>query len=296
MKTLAIDRLLNWAYRTELPKEQARGLGFLRPQGWSQPWAAVTKNGMLGTEVQEADVRNRFGVVPDMTASSDPHPDATRVWMAVQDLAKHDEIDLPEGWNPIPDLGDFGTLSGGAIVRGIAKACIKDATGALRTRETSSPHYLIEFHSIMGNAPDWTFPVPIEKVDRHANGTPKYFIREVLNVKGENIEVETDNGYDKVGRRPKAGAYTKPYLDPDPAGAVVDRIKYRIWHSACAFLTEDLAGRLDEHNVRKLDLPGEPWEPDQKRRVPVILRDLRVPQPSIGGGAASLRKAIRSAA
>lgn len=293
MKTIAIDALLRWTYRDELPKEHL-STGFLRPRGFGSPGAILIKTGRQGQTIDEPDVRNRFGVVPDFTASNDPHPDATRVWMAVQELAKHDEIDLPDNWNPIPDLGDFGTLTGGAIVRGIAKACIRDRTGAVRTRETSSPHYLIGFHAIMGNAPDWTFPMPVEKIKRHQNGTPRYFVREKINVRGEDMDVEHE-GFDKTAGRPKAGAYTKPYLDPDPADAVLDRIKYRIWHSACAFLAEDLAGRLDEHQVKELDLPGEPWEPDQKMRVPVILKDLRRLQQS-AGKPLHPRKSERSAA
>lgn len=272
-KRIGIEKLLRWAYRDELPKELARP-GFLRPEGFRSPGANLVRTGDLGQSIQEPDIRNRYGVVPDFTADGSPHPDAIRIWHAVQGLAEL-HVDLPEGWNPLVDMGDLGPLGSAAIVKGIKQACVSDRSGVLWLRRPL--HQFLEHFVIMGTVPDWTWETPVLKHQCYANGTPRWFIKEMVVANGANIEVEVD-GFDKTARRPKIGAYQKPYLDPDPAHAVVARIEYRVWHAAISFLADDLAGALDEHEVTQTDRAAEPWA-EGERPAPRILIDPRPVQP-----------------
>lgn len=298
-KRLPVDELIRWAYRVELPKAQARGKTFLRPEGWAMPWGAVTKSGMLGGEIDEPDVRNKYGVAPDTTSHVDPHPDAVRVYNEVCGL---DELsfDLPEDWYPLSDLcpldGPLAPWARGAVTRGLDEMLVADAPAATvavsrsirsasvvaaarRQRTLRRPvSSLIRRIAVLG-PPDTAGDKPTLEVVKALNGRPRYFIRETIETETGPAEVETD-GYDRKRRLPKPGAYTKHFLDPDPADAVVRRAEYQIWHAACGILVALLAGRLEGHEATAGDFPAWPWE-EEPRPAPRVFVDLRTPQPNV---------------
>lgn len=280
-KPISIEKLLVWTYRDELPKEQV-GTLFLRPDTFAGSWGAITKTGLLGTEVQEPDIRNRYGLVPDFTAQASPHEDAVKVYQAVRRLGDL-HLDLPADWNPLVDLGDFGVDGAAAIVRGLAALSVTDINGRRHLRDVHGPVHLVERAAIMG-PPDWHFPKPVRKLVSHSNGKPRWFIKEKT-ATGHVYEAE---GFDTSARRPKIGAYQKPYLDPDPIDAVVARGQYQIWYTALGLIVDDLADRLELWDVGPSAQSPYPWE-DGDVAMPRILSDgtvykpiVRMPRPLAG--------------
>jgi hypothetical protein len=279
-KRIAIDDLLRWTYRDELPKDGATS--FLRPDGFGFGWGSVSKAGKYLADVQEPDVRNRFGLAPDLTAKSAPHPDAVSVYYAVQNLDELD-FDLPEDWYPLADicpvesiLGPSGLVATAKGVRQLAPAdgAFTDGRGKRRLRRQVSD--LIQRAAIIA-PPEWRGEVPtIKKVSEY--GKPKWYIRETLIGESGPYEVEID-GFDRKRRLPKPGAYQKTYLDPDPVETVITRAEYQIFVAASELLVADLRGRLAEHEPVTSDRSAWPWE-GEDRPPPRVLVDLR-PQPVI---------------
>src|SRR5688500_9952509 len=99
-KRMTIEALLRWAYRDELPKAQAPG-GSLRPAGFGGAWGGIERYGELLTVIDHG-LENRYGLVPDLSATTEPHPDAIRIGDAVQALDAF-PLNLPDGWNPLTD-------------------------------------------------------------------------------------------------------------------------------------------------------------------------------------------------
>src|SRR3990167_1198981 len=276
-KSLPIDDLLRWTYRDELPKDNATA--FLRPDGFGFGWGAVSKAGKYLADVQEPDLRNRFGITPDLTSKSQPHPDAARIWFEVQTISN---FRIPEEWNPIADLGDLAHYGEAAIVKGLDRLFLRAVPAAsaslVSTRSAAgdrrraggtlvllrAPPELIQKFAILGGCPPWEAEKPEFCTVKSKNGRPAWFINEDVTVDGESIEVETRNGLDPKRRLPKAGAYLKHYYDPDPADVVEARAEYEIWHAAISAVAEGLAGRLEEYEPLPPSLPIRPWEANDK--------------------------------
>ncbi len=104
IKRVDIEGLVNWAYREELPKavdeESSAKIGYMR-----SGWASISS---FGTLLSVVDV-NRFDVVPYDESDEPPHPDAIVLHQAVMALEEF-ELDLPDGWCPMPELEDMGDL------------------------------------------------------------------------------------------------------------------------------------------------------------------------------------------
>lgn len=286
-----IEAMLRWAYRDELPKAAAGG-GRLAV-GFRTGWGGVERFGELLAVIDEPDVRNRFGLVPDASASSDPHPDAIRVHDAVMRLRRC-ALGVPEGWNPIADMGDLGPEGAAAVARGIAGMTIVNDKGERVLRRSVSR--IVIRQAILGGCPVWEGDVP----ERHvlcAHGKPRWFRRDVVVTEGAfgpaRQEIEVD-GYDHKRQRPYADAYRKMVLDPDPAPVVQGRAEYELWRGALDLLAEDLAGGLEAHTVAPSARSARPWEmPDPARR---ILPSLLVPMGGAGESRAVVRKRKRDAA
>lgn len=290
MKRIEIEALLRWAYRDELPKAAAAG-GDRLAVGFRSGWGGVEKWGELLTLVQEPDIRNRFGLVPDYLATTEPHPDAVRVHEAVERL-RLCGFEAPAGWNPIADLldaaGDLGTHGTAAVARGLAALTMVDVTG--RTVLRRSVSRLVMRQAILGGCPAWEGDVP-ELRQETAHGKVRWFRRVVLEVEGafgpalEEIELD---GFDAKQRMPFPDAYTKSFLDPDPAPVVEARAEYELWRGALDLLAEDLAHGLEAHAVLPSPRSPLPWEtPDPERR---ILPSLLVPPAAAPDSRAARRK------
>ncbi len=270
-----IENLVRWAYRDELPKEGLGARRFLRPLAFGSPWASVTKAGVLGTDIQEPDIRNRFGVTPDLTAQTAPHPDAVRIWHEVQELGGL-ELDLPPDWYPLSDMGDLGPLGKAAVAKGLDAVALRSASGKRLLRQRYEPSYLVAHCAIMG-APEWRFPKPAMKLASHENGKPRWFMRQMIETDGGPIEIEVD-GFNQRAHRPHDGAYQKRHLDPDPAAAVEARAEYEIWLAALGLLVERLTGALDAHWPLPPEALPQPWEGAAKA-AGAILDDRNARQP-----------------
>ncbi|VTZ52503.1 conserved hypothetical protein [Methylocella tundrae] len=266
-KRVEIEALLRWAYREELPKEQARGGAIAT--GFRAGWGGVSKFGDYLTIIDEAGL-NQWGVVPIAGAESAPHPDAVAIAAAVAALDDL-ELGLPEDWSPFSDLGDMGVLGEAAVAATVDRLTVRDADGARRLR--TPPSRLIFKFAIMGGCPVWQADKPEARLVRGANGRPKWFVRKMIttSVSDTPYEVEAD-GYSQTAKRPVAGAYQKRYLDPCPVDAGVARGEYEIWRFAMDVLTDDLRETLSEHEVLASPRVIRPWEGDI--RLPRVLPDL----------------------
>ncbi|MGA2491866.1 MAG: hypothetical protein ABSF67_02820 [Roseiarcus sp.] len=265
-KAMTIEDALRWAYREELPKREFGGAD-------GANWLATYVE--LGTRI---DV-NAFGVVPYAIGSdAPPHPDAVKLWQAVQALDAL-EIEAPEGWNPIADLGDLGALGAAAVAKAFAAETVVGVDGKRRFKV--KPSRLIVHFAVLGDQEEWRAePTTIATVTE--NGKPKWFRRQTVWVDrgrfaeqnlGHWAEVEV-SGVDKK-RRPYADAYRKYFLDPDPQAAIIARMEWQLWRSAIDMLAEDVD--LDSIALMPSALPQWPWE--SALAAPRVLEALVAPAP-----------------
>jgi hypothetical protein len=266
-KAMTIEDALRWAYREELPKREFGGAD-------GASWLATYVE--LGTRI---DV-NAFGVVPYAIGSdAPPHPDAIKLWQAVQALDAL-EIEAPEGWNPIADLGDIGALGPAAVAKAFAAETIIDSSGKRRFKV--KPSRLVVHFAVFGDREEWRAePTMIATVTE--NGKPKWFRRERRWVDtgryadqgfGHWAEVEV-SGVSAKSKRPFADAYRKHVLDPDPHMAIVARMEWQLWRSAIDMLAEDV--ELDAITLLPSALPQWPWE--SERAAPRVLPALVAASP-----------------
>lgn len=308
-KTVHIEALLRWAYREELPKAAAGGdetIVFRLRTGWG----GVEKMGELLALVQEPDVCNRFGLFPD-AMEREPHPDAVAVFEAVEALGCL-VYEMPEGWNPIADLGDLGADGPAAIMRGVSlltttKAfdaegeevsahALPSESGAVRkvVQMRRSPARIVIRHALLGGCPTWESERPERAVVMNSMGRgPAWFRKITVTSDGAfapaRYEVEVD-GFDYSRRRPYADAYQKTFLDPDPVDVVVCRAEYEIWHYCLTKLVDDLQG-LSAHHVLPSRRSARPWE--DFGRAGQLLPSLLPPSASSRESCAVLQKRKR---
>ncbi|WP_018261348.1 hypothetical protein [Methylobacterium sp. WSM2598] len=272
-KRIGIEDFLRWAYRDELPKVQADH-ALEGPAGYGGPWGGVLQVGALGTRVDASE--NRYGVVPDRYARDDAHPDALRAAEAVKALEAC-SFDLPEGWNPIRDLGAPEALGAAAVARAVASLTHVDETGGRKLRAFHTPGELVRRCALLGRCPVWEGDRPEVKLVLGANGKPAWFRRETIIGEAGPFEIEV-NGMDKRCY-PLPGAYQRPYLDPDPADTIVARGQYELWRSALDLLWEDLAPALTGFALEPCDRPMRPWETGDRPKRRVVHSQLRVVAP-----------------
>jgi len=272
-KRTTIEALLSWAYRDELPKEQAGG-GRLLPAGFGGAWGGIERYGQILTVV-DGGPENRFGLVPDFSASSDPHPDAIRVGEAVQALDGY-ALSLPPGWDPLADWPGLGEEGAKVVQRVIERETEVDAAGNRRFKLPLSR--LVIRHALMSDAPVWEGEEPQLKTVTGANGKPRWFRRvRQLTDEGDPVngippiytEVEVD-GYDAKRHRPHPDAYRKTYLDPDPTETIVSRAEYEVWCAALDLLAIDLEDKLESHEIVPSARPARPWETGPALRSRVL--------------------------
>lgn len=258
MKRIGIEALLRWAYRDELPKDGAAYRLKDRPSAHGRAWEPVEEFGDLLTVV-DGDAVNAWGLTPDYSAICEPDPVAVIVGQAVLALDAIPVI-LPPDWNPLAEMGDLGSLGASAVARALDRATALDTVGERRLKTSIS--WLVRRHALQGDCPVWQADLPEVKVERGANGTPRWFVRETLVGADGPYEVEVD-GFDRKRRIPMPGAYQRSYLDPCPIDAAVARAEYEVWHAALAVLVEDLNPclRTEGHAVEVLpcERAERPW-------------------------------------
>lgn len=259
MRTIGIEAFLAWAYREELPKAEAGAGGLGMAAFGAGGWDAVSRQGELMAETVSDGRVNGYGVLPMIGwEGAPPHADALALHRHVAELGKL-ELDLPDGWSPLQGLGLSPEEERDAIARALPRIATEQGE---RWRLRFKPAELVRRYAILGGCPPWEAQVPKARyVELH--GKPLWF-RTIMveGAFGRLYEREVD-GFNPRSRRPYPGAYRKTVLDPDPAGAVVERAEYEVWHSALALLVEELngSGELVAHRISSLQRPARPWAP-----------------------------------
>ena len=256
-----IEKLLQWAYGEELPKEPRRA----RPGDFIAAWGAIAA---FGETLAVVDEPNIYGVIADPFAETGPHPDALALAAAVADL---DDFTLGDfgDWEAAAGLGLDTAEIEMLTARALWQATVADREG--RTVLKKAPRRLIEYHAIMGGCPDWTGEPAVKDWQRAQNGQPKWFRR--VRMAESGYEYEAD-GWCGRTKRPHRDAYRKPEWRPDPVPAIVARAEYQVWRAALDVIAAELAGRLAEHEVFFSARPWAPWE--ESGREARILPDLRI--------------------
>lgn len=259
-KRIDIEKLLKWAFCEELPKGGA-GSSSMRA---ASAWASVESFMQLLTRIDD----NEYGVVPTLgLEDGEPHEDALAVHAAVSALDGLD-LDFPEGWNPMPEIQEFPEC----------RQVLEAARFGIVNRRRSAAD-VVKRHAILGGCPDWEGEVPKREVVRNAHGEPNWFMMRVvqsLDEEGRPVEFrnETEDGWNRNTKAPKAGAYQKFDLKPDPTDIIISRGEYQIWRASLGLLVEDLRETLTLWDLAESLRPACPWEAEGWRD-PVILRDLR---------------------
>lgn len=258
-KTIDIEALLKWTYLQELPKRPKLNGPSEVDSAWRKVGEWIEELSLAGCD------ENSYGVVCDFAASSWPHDDAYIVHEAVGWLDSL-ELGLPDDWSPIDDLGDLGALGKGCVARAIDILTIADSSGVRRLK--GSPRRLVFKHAILGGCPDWEADAP-EKKFMQKHGMTRWFRKIWVNQEAAfgDVRVEREiDGFDRKLRIPYADAYPKEYLDPDPIDSVIGRAEYEIWHSALAFLVDELQGALGDFAPVMTKRPERPWESGVSRK------------------------------
>ncbi|WP_029065612.1 hypothetical protein [Labrenzia sp. DG1229] len=270
-KRINIEKLLKWAYCEELPKGEASGR-----DGPFSSWDAVTSIGELGAWIDE----NRYGVVPDLMSAGEPDPDAITVHATVATLDSC-TFDLPDDWNPMPELLQFDDLATLALSAAKKKLFLTQSNGRMSWRRP--PSQLIRQHAILGGAPDGYGDVPEREPLRGPNGGELWFrmrkqVIDTLDGKGREFSYEADDGWDLKRKVPKRGAYRKFHLVPDPVNALVARQEYVLWLECLNALAVRLTRTLSGFGIEKSARPVMPWRCSQRSlqaRQHAVLPDLK---------------------
>ena len=100
MRRIDIERLLSWAYRSELPKSGASRLH--PPSNWSSTAQALA----LGTRIDTSGAGSRYAA----EIGGAPHADALAIAAEVGSLSKAIEVDIEQSGKAL--LGDLAMLAG----------------------------------------------------------------------------------------------------------------------------------------------------------------------------------------
>ena len=128
----------------------------------------------------------------------------------------------------------------------------------------------------LGTRPDWHADgVPQKRARRsERTGQPAWFVAEAFPIYSSGVKVGTErrevDGFDRVSRRPKPGAYQKYVYEPDPALLVDRRAEYCCWHAGLERLAESLAGRLSDHEALRPAIGPMPWEETDRRERRIL--------------------------
>jgi hypothetical protein len=214
-------------------------------------------------------------VVPDRTATTEPHPDAIAVAAAVDSL-EGTTLDVPGDWWPFGDMAspeDWGDIGRAVVVQALERVSHIGEDGVRRFK--GSPAWLVRRYAIMGDCPVWESDVePKHRMVRTATGQNAWFVRRLITVDaGGQIEVEQD-GFNQTRRRPYPGAYQKWELSPSPYPAAIDRAEYEVWHAALTMLAGELGESALGRTVTGPRRPARPWVEGapQPLVLPCILR------------------------
>ncbi|RWH88001.1 MAG: hypothetical protein EOR77_25765 [Mesorhizobium sp.] len=256
-----VEDVIAWAWRDELPKVPRRQDGPMRMAGG---WDRAGRFAELLSLVDLFGV-NQFGAVPDFSADSWPCQDAQLIGGAVMALDDY-ALDLPEDWRPAPELDRFAGLGAKALSEAWRRMTHDDGQGRVTLR--LKPSELIIRRAVMGwDAEGMKLDDTSQEIERHANGKPRYYLQMAQHqltgtvIDGQDETVTRLIEVSGVNKKGEAlpGAYTKPYLDPDPVNAIIARAEHEIWLSALATVFDAVAGQMQDVVMLPSTIPVAPW-------------------------------------
>jgi hypothetical protein len=253
-RLMTIEEALRWAYVFELPK--------MRQVMAAGPSVATCSSTASYLELLTTIDRNRYGCVPDLSASLAPHLDAVAIGEAVLDLSG---VEIGEPGEDV--IGDVEGLT--PIER---EEC--NARGFLIASERLGDcALLMQRRAILGGAPSWEAHGPVKRtLETGANG--KAIWRRTVSRPGgfglAPVEVEID-GYDARTHRPHPDAWRRTVLSPDPAVLAAERIEYQAFVLLLGSLVESLAGTLSTIDVTESRLSAWPWDGQEAHQLPRVL-------------------------
>lgn len=256
-----VEDVIAWAWRDELPKVPRRQDG---PLAMAGGWDRTGRFSELLSLVDAFGV-NAFGAVPDFSADSWPCEDAQVIGDAVMALDDY-ALELPEDWRPAPELDRFAGLGAKAVSDAWQRMTHDDGQGRVTLR--LKPSELVIRRAVMGwDADGMQLDAVRQEIERHGNGKPRYYLQVTQDqLTGKMVDGVDEtvarmievNGVDKRGDA-LPGAYTKPYLDPDPVNAIIARAEHEIWLSALAIVFDALAHQMKEVAMLPCAIPVAPW-------------------------------------
>lgn len=239
MLKIDLRNFLKWAFGEELVH--------VASEGESRAWSNIASLASLGTVV------DTFGIggagLPEL---ANVHPDAIAANDAVMLLAG-ERFELPERWNPFPDMAD---------PHGLIARCVENVLGRRALRYSGDLNNnliaLVISYAVMGKEPEWRVVQPKFRMVEQG-GRPAWFVKtRQKDAFGRVYEYETD-GREKRSHRPKKGAYRKYELSSSFDGSVQTRIDWYLWVMAMRRIAERLQTGLKAHQITSFEADCEIW-------------------------------------
>lgn len=243
-RQVEIEKLLQWAYRDELPKQVPAGSSLMADLA------------MLGAPIDRSDMSDRFPV-----GAGAPHPDALLIdwhvrglqpvivnWSGQRralmgDLAPYLDRDQPVtpamDDSPVVDIERYRTITGG---QGVCTRVVERRRPLPQVREDTST--LVMMHARMGTRPLWQMPIRLGPV-LSRNHKPAMIGRMIR----KNVYT--------------AGSHCPLQLNPSAQDIARARFEYRVWHNALTELARVVCD-MQEHTALPPSAAAFPWLHDDE--------------------------------
>lgn len=246
-KQIEIERLLQWAFREELPK----GLPVT-----ATPWEAISRFTALGVRIDTSGygpADNALGRVP-----GEPHDDAAAIAFHVKRLPKNLSL---------------GSEDDARYLLGVLFDLDRDAVMAVM-RASYNMAAIVIHHAVMGSAPEWDLGSPTPSAVRRASdGKPAVmgFDRD-----GEFVTLKANAG--RRGMIEPYNLWQSPrsllkWDDPSVGMIAEARAEFTIWHAGLVRLCDELNAVMRDHAALAPSLPPAPWFTGMPP-APVVLRPI----------------------
>lgn len=248
-RLLTIEQALRWAYVDELPK--------MRQMMSAGPSIATSSSTASYLELLTSIDRNRYGCVPDLSASIAPHVDALLIGEAVLGLAG---VEIGEQGEDV--LGDVEGLTD------IERAECNARGFLIAGQRLGDCSILVMRRAILGGAPTWHGHGEVTRAFEQGPNGRAVWRRLVTRPGGfglPDVEIEVD-GYDARTHRAHRDAWRRTILTPDPAILAAERIEYQAFVLLLGILASELAGQLATIDVTESRLPSWPWDDGEARQ------------------------------
>jgi hypothetical protein len=247
-RSIDIERLLQWSYRQELPKQDLIGAYYsMRTTIWAY---GTPLSGMSGP-----------GAIPEcLLDGGPPHEDAVIV---------HECVCRLDG------LSDEWHIDPRDLLSDMSEPVQAEAESLLAGYHVQRAALVMRFARGAGR-PDWRVEEPERRpVLSVYGGKPQWWIKRRCKLYlGKGVEAGEEerevDGFDRVARRPLPGAYHKFYFEP-PVRTIFDlRADYCQWHAALCWLVEELRPQLLAYAPVEPAAAAMPWETGEAARPRIL--------------------------